>query len=152
MPAIASVTRTEHFSSAHRLNSPQLSTEDNARVYGKCNHINGHGHNYVLETVVTGPVDAVTGMVVNISDLKQWIKAAVLDIVDHRNLDRDVAYFRTRPSTTENFAVFIWLRLARVLPAGLQHKVILWETPKNKVVFSGEGLDESDHVAIAEED
>ncbi|KAJ2715127.1 hypothetical protein H4R19_001369, partial [Coemansia spiralis] len=80
----------------------------------------------------------------------QWIKAAVLDTVDHRNLDRDVAYFRTRPSTTENLAVFIWLRLAQVVPAGLLYQVIVSETPKNKVIFSGEGLDDSDHAAVAE--
>ncbi|KAJ1732058.1 hypothetical protein LPJ61_002227 [Coemansia biformis] len=150
MPPVVSVSRTEHFSAAHRLNSHHLSAEDNARVFGKCNHVNGHGHNYVLEVVVRGPVDAETEMVANITDLKRWIKSAVLDVVDHRNLDLDVAYFRTRASTTENLAVFIWLRLAQVVPAGLLHQVILSETPKNKVIFTGEGLTDSDYAAVAD--
>ncbi|KAJ1965974.1 hypothetical protein GGI12_000405 [Dipsacomyces acuminosporus] len=140
MPPIGYVSRTEHFSAAHRLNSPQLSQEQNFQVFGKCNHVNGHGHNYVLETIVRGPVDQATGMVVNIEDLKRWIKAAVLDYVDHKNLDLDIAYFRTRPSTTENLAVFIWIRLSQVMPEGLLHKVVISETPKNKVKFTGEGL------------
>ncbi|KAJ2780294.1 hypothetical protein H4R18_003530 [Coemansia javaensis] len=144
MPPVASVSRTEHFSAAHRLHSPHLDAEQNRLVYGKCNHASGHGHNYVLETVVRGPIDPATGMVANISDLKGWIKGAVLDVVDHRNLDVDVAYFRTRPSTTENLAVFVWIRLAQAMPPGLLHQVVLYETPKNKVVFSGEGLTDSD--------
>ncbi|KAJ2162239.1 hypothetical protein GGF46_000856 [Coemansia sp. RSA 552] len=144
MLLISCVSRTEHFSAAHRLHSPHLSAEENHRVFGKCNHASGHGHNYVLETIVRGPVDRRTGMVVNIDDLKRWIKAAVLDVVDHRHLDADIAYFRTRPSTTENLAVFVWIRLAQVMPHGLLHQVVLSETPKNKVLYDGEGLTDSD--------
>ncbi|KAI8320277.1 6-pyruvoyl tetrahydrobiopterin synthase-like protein [Martensiomyces pterosporus] len=140
MPAVGYVSRVEHFSAAHRLNSLQLSEEQNLQVFGKCNHASGHGHNYVLETIVRGPVDPVTGMVANIEDLKKWIKAAVLDHADHKNLDMDIEYFRTRPSTTENLAVFAWIRLSQVMPAGLLYKVVISETPKNKVVFTGEGL------------
>ncbi|KAJ2849067.1 hypothetical protein IWW36_002896 [Coemansia brasiliensis] len=147
MPPISQVSRTEHFSAAHRLHSPHLSDDENQQVFGKCNHHSGHGHNYVLETVVRGPIDARTGMVVNITDLKRWIKAAVLDVLDHRNLDADVAYFRNYPSTTENLAVFIWMRLTQTMPPGLLHQVIVSETPKNKVVFNGEGLSESDFEA-----
>ncbi|KAJ1834940.1 hypothetical protein IWW55_003904 [Coemansia sp. RSA 2706] len=144
MPAISCVSRTEHFSAAHRLHSPHLSDEENRQIFGKCNHPSGHGHNYMLETVVRGPIDVRTGMVANISDLKCWVKRAVLDVVDHRNLDADIAFFRSHPSTTENLAMFIWMRLARIMPPGLLHQVILSETPKNKVIFSGEGLDSRD--------
>ncbi|KAJ2356304.1 hypothetical protein IWW50_004661 [Coemansia erecta] len=144
MPPIACVSRTEHFSAAHRLHNPLLSNEENQQIFGKCNHPSGHGHNYVLETVVRGPVDARTGMVANLSDLKRWIQAAVLDVVDHRNLDTDIMYFHTHPSTTENLSMFIWMRLAHIMPPGILYKVILSETPKNKVVFGGEGLTDSD--------
>ncbi|KAI7827841.1 6-pyruvoyl tetrahydrobiopterin synthase-like protein [Kickxella alabastrina] len=144
MPPTGSISRTEHFSAAHRLHSPHLSDEENRRVFGKCNHASGHGHNYVLETIVRGPIDAKTGMVVNIEHLKRWIKAAVLDVADHRNLDADIAFFKTRPSTTENLAVFIWIRLTQLMPAGLLHKIVVSETPKNKVVFTGDGLADTD--------
>lgn len=40
------LSRIESFSAAHRLHSPLLSDEENAQIYGKCNHPNGHGHNY----------------------------------------------------------------------------------------------------------
>ncbi|KAJ2720711.1 hypothetical protein GGI07_004438 [Coemansia sp. Benny D115] len=138
------ISRTEHFSAAHRLHSPHLSDEENREVFGKCNHSSGHGHNYVVETIVSGPIDRKTGMVVNINDLKLWIKTAVLDVVDHRNLDADIAFFKTRPSTTENLAVFIWIRLSQLMPRGLLHKVVVSETPKNKVEFTGDGLEETD--------
>ncbi|KAJ1857506.1 hypothetical protein GGH12_002183 [Coemansia sp. RSA 1822] len=145
MPPIACVSRTEHFSAAHRLNNSLLSAEENRQIFGKCNHPNGHGHNYILETIVRGPVDARTGMVANISDLKHWIQAAVLDVVDHRNLDADIEYFRVHPSTTENLAVFIWIRLARIMPPGILYQIIISETAKNKVIYSGEGLTDSDY-------
>ncbi|KAJ1723270.1 hypothetical protein LPJ53_002368 [Coemansia erecta] len=144
MPAIAYVSRTEHFSAAHRLHSLHLSDEENRQVYGNCNHASGHGHNYVLETIFRGPIDPETGMVVNISDVKQWIKTAVLDVVDHRNLDADVAFFKKRTSTIENLAVFIWARLLQQVPEGLLYKVIVSETPKNKVEFCGDGLTAAD--------
>ncbi|KAJ1954198.1 hypothetical protein EC988_002561 [Linderina pennispora] len=145
MPVIGYVSRTEHFSAAHRLNSPSMSAAENQQTFGKCNHANGHGHNYVVETVLRGPIDPTTGMIVNITDLKQWLKTAVLDHVDHKNLDMDVKFFKTRPSTTENLAVFIWMRLAMAMPdRSLLHKVVVAETPKNKSEFCGEGLTQQD--------
>ncbi|NDC47364.1 MAG: 6-carboxytetrahydropterin synthase, partial [Actinobacteria bacterium] len=46
-PRVA-VYRHEHFNAAHRIHNPALSDADNARIYGKCNNLNGHGHNYEL--------------------------------------------------------------------------------------------------------
>ncbi|KAJ2559383.1 hypothetical protein EV175_000356 [Coemansia sp. RSA 1933] len=140
MPHIVQLSLNEHFSAAHRLNSSQLSAEENVELYGKCNHSNGHGHNYNLVVTVSGPVDSKTGMVVNAQLLKDWVNTRILDVLDHRNIDKDVAYFNDRPSTSENLAVFIWIRLSQVMPQGLLHKIDLWETPKISVSFSGEGL------------
>lgn len=86
---IVEVTRIESFSVAHRLNSVQLSQEENLRLYGKCNNLNGHGHNYKLEVSAAGPVDLKTGMVCNLTDLKLIIKERILDVFDHTNLDLD---------------------------------------------------------------
>ncbi|KAJ2799185.1 hypothetical protein FBU31_002546 [Coemansia sp. 'formosensis'] len=144
MAIIGYISRTEHFSAAHRLHSPHLSDAENLETFGKCNHPGGHGHNYVLEVILRGPIDEKNGMVANIADVKRWIKDSVLDYVDHRNLDRDIAFFATRPSTTENLAAFVWMRLCQVMPEGLLNKVIVWETPKNKVIFTGEGVTAKD--------
>ena len=50
------ISRVEHFSSAHRLHSTQLSDEENKRIFGKCNHPNGHGHNYKVKVTLHGKV------------------------------------------------------------------------------------------------
>ncbi|OWR48010.1 6-pyruvoyl-tetrahydropterin synthase [Danaus plexippus plexippus] len=92
---IVSITRRETFSSCHRLHSPFLSDEDNKKLYGKCNNPNGHGHNYVVLVTVKGPVDQNTGMVMNVHDLKQYMHQAIMDPLDHKNLDLDVPYFKT---------------------------------------------------------
>lgn len=105
MPPVALITRTETFSAAHRLNSPHLSEENNKILYGKCNHPHYHGHNYkgkplhsvnwiqitnekkpIVEITLKGEVNPLTGMVMNLVDLKECIKLAVMDPLDHRNL------------------------------------------------------------------
>merc|ERR1712106_1116628 len=116
----------ETFSCAHRLHSPSLSQEQNQDIFGKCNNKHGHGHNYVIEVTVVGQPDKTTGMVVNIADLKIWIKEKVMDVLDHRNIDKEVEYFKNGVvSTTENVAVFCWEQLV----------VKIWETEKNIVTY-----------------
>ena len=63
------ITRREEFSAAHRLHNPELSEEENRRVYGICNNLHGHGHNYALEVTVRGVVPDANGMVMNLNDL-----------------------------------------------------------------------------------
>lgn len=134
------LTRRETFSACHRLHSKDLSDAQNKEVFGKCNNPNGHGHNYSLEVTVRGRPDPATGMVINITDLKAVIEAEVMRTLDHKNIDLDVEWFQAgRVSTAENIAVFIWKRVEGRLPAGaVLHKVKLWETEKNIVVYKGE--------------
>jgi 6-pyruvoyltetrahydropterin/6-carboxytetrahydropterin synthase len=132
------VTRIESFSAAHRLHSLKLTDDENRKIFGKCNNLNGHGHNYKVEITVQGHVDPDTGMVMNISDLKEVIQGA-LDVLDHKNLDLDVEYFKDVVSTAENIAVFIWDRLTPRIPIGVVlYEVKLHETEKNVVVYRGE--------------
>lgn len=105
------LTREYRFSSLHRLHAPALSDEENRRVYGKCNNPHGHGHNYVLAVRVAGPVDAGTGLVVNIQKLDELVRREVVEAFDHKSLDADVEDFRTAPSTTENLARAVERRL-----------------------------------------
>ncbi|KAF9794988.1 hypothetical protein SFRURICE_011119 [Spodoptera frugiperda] len=135
---IVSITRRETFSACHRLHSPVLSDEENKKIFGKCNNPNGHGHNYVVLVTVKGPVDPSTGMVMNVHDLKEYIKVAIMDPLDHKNLDKDVPYFKNVVSTTENLAIYIWDRLVSVMEKPqLLHEVKILETEKNHIVYRG---------------
>ncbi|KAF9358594.1 hypothetical protein BGX26_001358 [Mortierella sp. AD094] len=138
---IAYVTRIEHFSSAHRLNSVHLTPAENLALYGKCNHTSGHGHNYKVEVTIKGQINPQSGMVINITDLKKTLQVAVMDPCDHRNLDVDVPYFQSNPSTTENLAVFLWENINLHLPPSETyslHEIKLYETDKNVVIYRGE--------------
>src|SRR5690625_2714676 len=86
------LTRVEQFSSAHCLFNRSMDKQSNEALFGKCN--NTHGHNYRLEVTVKGTADPSTGMIINIVDLKDIIDSEVLQILDHKNIDQDVGYFR----------------------------------------------------------
>jgi 6-pyruvoyltetrahydropterin/6-carboxytetrahydropterin synthase len=105
------LTRRYPFAASHRLHSRQLSDEENRRVFGKCNNPFGHGHNYVLEVSVRGPVDARSGLAVNLGALDALVRGQVLDAFDHRNLNSDVDDFAGLVPTTENLALAIHRRL-----------------------------------------
>ena len=138
MPTVR-ITRRLHFSAAHRLASPDLSDDENRRVFGDCANPNWHGHNYELEVTVAGPVDPETGYVMDLKDLKDLVNGRVVDDLDHRNLNLDVPWLEGVVPTTENLAVRIWERLAAHIPepAALD-RVVLWETPRHWVEYGGE--------------
>jgi len=73
----AYLTRRYWFSASHRLHSDAMSAQENQAVYGKCNNPYGHGHNYVVEISVSGPVDPATGMIANLADLDGFVEREV---------------------------------------------------------------------------
>ena len=86
-----------------------------------------------------GPVDRDTGMVMNINDLKKYMNSAIMEPMDHKNLDKDVPYFKNLVSTTENVSVFIWNNLKEQLPdPKILYEVKIYETEKNIVIYRGE--------------
>jgi 6-pyruvoyltetrahydropterin/6-carboxytetrahydropterin synthase len=87
------VTRRYKFAASHRLNSGRLSEQQNGELYGKCNNPYGHGHDYVLEVSVTGPLDPVSGLVVNVPALDRLVHKQVLRDFDHRYFNADVPEF-----------------------------------------------------------
>ncbi|XP_034936022.1 6-pyruvoyl tetrahydrobiopterin synthase [Chelonus insularis] len=138
MSPIAYLTRKESISCAHRLHSPHLTDEENQSIYGKCNNLWGHGHNYTVEVTVRGPVNPTTGMVMNITDLKCYMKKVLMEQLDHKNLDQDVPYFKTTVSTTENLAIYIFDELKTLMPdPSLLYEVKVFETDKNTVSYRG---------------
>jgi len=111
------------------------------KIFGKCNNPNGHGHNYEILVSLKGEVDPTTGMVVNMTELKKYMQMGIVDILDHKNLDKDVPGLRGTVTTTENLAVFIWNSLVDLMPppvSRLLHEVVIRETDKNSVSYRGE--------------
>lgn len=124
-------------SASHRLHAPQLSAEQNRAAYGKCNNPYGHGHNYVIEVLVGGPVDPETGMVINLVELDEVVQTKVLDRFDHANLNLD-PMFANRVPTTENLCKAVYQLLKEPLaPAELAH-VRLEETENNFFEYAGD--------------
>lgn len=137
MPVVRA-TRRAHFCAAHRLHRPDWSEEQNREVFGDCSNPNWHGHNYVLDVTVEGPVDPETGFVMDLKHLKQAMAAQVVDDVDHRNLNLEVPWMEGVIPSTENFAVAIWDRLAPAMPDGVRLcRVVVQETPNNSVEYTG---------------
>lgn len=130
--------RKAHFNAAHRLYRAAWSDEKNAAVFGKCSNPNFHGHNYDLEVGVTGTIDPETGYLIDLKILKDMIKREVEDVLDHKNLNIEVDYFKTINPTAENIAVFIYNQLREVLDSTFELEVKLYETPRNFVVYKGE--------------
>jgi 6-pyruvoyltetrahydropterin/6-carboxytetrahydropterin synthase len=129
------VIRKAHFNAAHRLHVPSWTPERNLEVFGLCNSPNYHGHNYELDIKVTGEVDPVTGMVIDLGVLAQLIKEHIELRFDHKNLNIDVPDFQDLIPTAEHIAFRIHEILKAQLPAHLDLHVRLYETPRNFVEY-----------------
>lgn len=131
------VSRKAHFNAAHRLYRKDWSDEQNETVFGKCNNPNFHGHNYELIVSVTGEIDPETGFVIDVKILKDLIKREVEVGMDHKNLNLEVSDFKDLNPTAENIAVVIWKKLRPHIDKNNELEVVLYETPRNFVTFSG---------------
>lgn len=125
------LTSRYRFSASHRLDTAALSPDENRRLYGKCNNPHGHGHDYVLEITVEGPVD-LDGQVVNREALDAVVRERVLARLDHQNLNADIPELAGSVTTTENLATMVRgvLTDGWALPARLA-RVRISETPRN---------------------
>ena len=131
------ICRKAHFNAAHKLYNPSLSNEENFEIFGKCSYENFHGHNYELIVKLYGEINDDTGMLMDLSDLKKIIKDQVEEKLDHKNLNLDIDYFKDKITSTENLAIYIWNRLNDAINIECKLTVILYETPRNFVEFSG---------------
>jgi len=131
------VSRKAHFNAAHRLYRKDWDDARNTAVFGKCNNPNFHGHNYELIVSVTGAIDSETGFVMDMKVLKDLIKEKVEDYLDHKNLNVEVKEFKNLNPTAENIAVIIWQKLRPHISEQHDLEVVLYETPRNFVTFSG---------------
>lgn len=124
-------------SASHRLHTDALSDEENRAAYGKCNNPHGHGHNYVVEVLARGPVDADTGMLINLAVMDEVVQTRVLERFDHANLNLDPMFTQAVP-TTENLCKAVYQLLdGSLAPAKLEH-VRVEETENNFFEVYGE--------------
>jgi 6-pyruvoyltetrahydropterin/6-carboxytetrahydropterin synthase len=140
MPS-ASLTRRISFSAAHRYSRPDWSDERNRTVFGACAWPNFHGHSYVCDVTVSGPIDVTTGFVVDLGVLDRILKEHVTDRFDHRNINLDVPEFADGKlvPTGENLARYIFERVARELPRpAMVERVTVGEDDRLSATYSKE--------------
>ncbi|HTV07373.1 MAG TPA: 6-carboxytetrahydropterin synthase [Acidobacteriaceae bacterium] len=132
------LTRKAEFSASHYYWIDAWTEEENRRVFGKCANRNGHGHNYTLEVTVKGEIDAKTGFVVDLKELKAVMEREVVSVYDHRHLNLEVPEFKAAQPTTENIAIAVWNRLEGKIAGARLHRVRVYEMPDLFADYYGE--------------
>jgi len=134
------ITRRIEFSASHVCANPALPEEENRRLFGDAANPYGHGHNYVVEVTMEGDPDPVSGMVLDLKELKSILNAQVVDSFDHRFLNKEVPPFDRTIPTVENIAIEIWNRIEPSLsrPPAKLHSVRVYETPNLYVDYFGD--------------
>ena len=138
MTPVVHFNRRYRFSASHRLHVDALAPDHNRSLFGKCNNPHGHGHNYVAQVTVAGPVDAATGMVTNLADLDAFAQREFLDRFDHSNLNT-LECFRDVVPSTENVCLELW-RIFTTYPHAQLKRIRVEETGNNAFDYFGEGV------------
>lgn len=131
------MTQSFEFSASHRLHCPQLSDEENRRVFGKCNNPGGHGHNYVVDVTIEGDPDPRTGVLLELPRFEAAVKERVIDRFDHKHLNADCPEFAARNPSVENITRTVWDHLVSAFPGCRLCSVRVWETPKTYAEYDG---------------
>ena len=138
-PPMMCVQRKLRICAAHRMNNSTLTEADNIKLYGKCNNVHYHGHNYTIKVTLYGPVDPVTGFVMNCTDLKEIMKVAIEEPFDHKNINKQIEHFESVVSTVENIVLFIWTEMKKnMAQPELFFEVRVRQTDNNMVYYRGE--------------
>ncbi len=132
------VTRRATFNAAHRVFNPNLTDEENFKIFGNCSNPNWHGHNYILEVVIAGQINPQTGYVIDLKLLKEIINKYIIEKVDHKNLNLEVDFMKDIQPSAENITIQIWKQLEKRIPGGKLYSVKLYETENNYFEYKGE--------------
>jgi 6-pyruvoyltetrahydropterin/6-carboxytetrahydropterin synthase len=125
---VITITKIVKFCASHRYWRPEWSEERNRQAFGQCANEFGHGHNYVLEVTLQGPVDAETGMIVDLKQVKRVLEGRILEKLDHQYLNEAVPHFLTHVPTTENLVLYLKDLLADAFSGIRLHRIRLWES------------------------
>lgn len=138
LPCTVQLTQQFEFSAAHRLHCDELSSDDNKRLFGKCNNAAGHGHNYVVEVTLSNLLGSDRSQVIELENFESIVKQRVIDRLDHKHLNQDIEYFTDVNPTVENIAVAIFDWLAGQFREAKLEKVKVYETPKTWAEYTGD--------------
>lgn len=138
-PTVA-LTRAYRFSAAHYYYDERLSPEENDRRFGPCARRPGHGHDYRLEVTLRAPITLAAGMVFDVRELDAMVQDAILDKLDYRHLNHDVAWFADHLPTSENLALYAWEALVGRLPAATLAGVRIYETADLFAEYRGDAI------------
>ena len=120
------LTKKYHFCASHKYGNDYWTREKNLEVFGK-DH-NNHGHNYILEVSVTGPVNPDTGWLVDLKDLNHIVKSNVVKILDHSQIEEDIEWFKGKQPSSEMLVIWIWEQIEKDFKEAKLHKIRLVET------------------------
>jgi len=120
------ITKKYHFCASHKYGNDNWSEEKNLEVFGK--DFNTHGHNYILEVSITGPIDPGSGWLVDLQKLNKVVKSNVVDLLDHSQIETDIDWFKGVQPSSENILIWVWEQIAPYLESGLLHRLRLVET------------------------
>ena len=120
------ITKRYHFCASHKYGNDAWSEEKNLEVFGK--DYNTHGHNYVLEVSVTGPIDPGSGWLVDLPTLNKIVKSKVVDVLDHSQIEKDVEWFKDKQPSSENLLLWIWDQIFNDITDCKLHRIRLVET------------------------
>ena len=129
----AQLIRRVRFAAAHRYRKPGWSEAKNVEVFGLCARANYHGHNYACVVTVEGPIDPVTGMVIDLEQLDRALETEVVARFDHRNINLEVPEFADGGliPTGENLARFILERVQHALGGGVRVRSVRIDEDEN---------------------
>jgi len=133
------ISRKEHFNAAHKLYNLHWSEEENFKAFGKCANPNFHGHNYEIYVTIKGEINPETGFVMNLFDLSHILKTEIVDVLDHKNLNLEIDYFKDKLPSIENLCIYAWEKLEPIIKQyGAQlHCVKIQETDNNFAEYYG---------------
>ena len=120
------ITKKYHFCASHKYGNADWSEEKNLEVFGK--DYNTHGHNYILEVAVTGPIDQRSGWLVDLKKLGQIVKKYVVNVLDHSQIEVDIEWFKGKQPSSENILIWAWNEIAPRMERGTLHRLRLVET------------------------
>ena len=120
------ITKKYHFCASHKYGNDSWSEKKNIEVFGK--DYNTHGHNYILEVSVTGPIDSGSGWLVDLQKLNKLVNKKVVNVLDHSQIEEDIQWFKDKQPSSENILIWIWDKIANEIETGVLHRLRLVET------------------------
>jgi len=145
---LLTVSKRLEFSASRRLFVSRWTDSENLAAFGPETRAQyGTGRNYIAYFIFSGDVDPVTGMLINISEIKKRAGEIVDERFDHKFLNEDNPAFRESPPTTENIARQLFSDVASLF-TDVEAKLVachLIETPDRSATFYFDGACEGNY-------